>query len=149
MFCTRCGNNNPDGAFCCTSCGSPLNQPQAPQQPVYNAPQQPAYQAPQQPVYQAQPMYNDSTAPQVPAKGFSIASMVLGIVSLALFCLWYFALPCAIVGVILGGVALNKSKFVGIKNNMALAGVVCSCIALGGAIIFTLIAVVSCSSFMY
>lgn len=149
MFCTKCGANNPDGAFCCTSCGSPLNQPQAPQQPVYQAPQQPVYQAPQQPVYQAQPVYNDPMKPVIPAKGLAITSMVLGIVSLALFCLWYLALPCAIVGVILGGIAMNKAKMAGVKSNMAIAGVACSCVALGVAIVFTLIAVISCNSLMY
>lgn len=151
MFCTRCGANNPDGAFCCTSCGSPLNNPQAPQQPAYQQPvyQQPTYQAPQQPVYPAQPVYNNPTKPSVPAKGLSITSMVLGIVSLALFCLWYLALPCAIVGVILGAIAMNKSKIMGVKNNMAIAGVACSCVALGAAIIFIVIVAASCSSLMY
>ena len=154
MFCTKCGNNNPDGAFCCTSCGAPLNQPQAPQQPAYQAPEQPVYQAPEQPVYQApeqpayqaQPMYNAPVNPPVPAKGMAITSMVLGIVSLALFCLWYLALPCAIVGLILGGLAMNKAKAVGMKSGMAVAGIVCSCIALGIAIIVMIIGIATCSA---
>lgn len=29
MFCTKCGNNNPDGAPFCTSCGAPLNVTEA------------------------------------------------------------------------------------------------------------------------
>ncbi len=148
MFCTKCGNNNPDGAFCCTSCGAPLNQPtyQAPEQPVYQAPEQPVYQAPEQPAYQAQPMYNAPMNPPVPAKGMAITSMVLGIVSLALFCLWYLALPCAIVGLILGGLAMSKAKAAGMKSGMAVAGVVCSCIALGIAIIFMIIAIAACGA---
>lgn len=146
MFCTKCGNNNPDGAFCCTSCGAPLNQPQAPQAPV--APAQPVYQAPQAPVqpYPAQPMYNAPVKPVVPGKGMGVASMVLGIISLALFCLWYLALPCAIIGVILGGMAMSKAKAAGLKNGMAVAGVVCSSIALGIAIIFMIIAIAACGT---
>ena len=58
--------------------------------------------------------------------GCGIASMVLGIVALCLgCCFWYISLPLAIVGVILG--------FVGIKRpgkGMAIAGIVCSIIAL-------------------
>lgn len=143
MFCTKCGNNNPDGAFCCTSCGAPLNQPQAPAAPV-----QPTYQAPQAPQqpYPAQPMYNAPMQPTVPGKGMAITSMVLGIVSLALFCVWYLALPCAIVGLILGGMAMNKAKAAGMKSGMAVAGVVCSCIALGVAIIFMIIGIAACST---
>lgn len=69
MFCSQCGNQNPDGAKFCLNCGTPLsaNVPSAPQTvqqvppmqqsmnqvpPSYNA-QQPMNQPPQ---YQGQPM---------------------------------------------------------------------------------------------
>ena len=71
----------------------------------------------------------------VPGKGLGIASMVLGIVSLALFCFWYIAMPCAIVGVILGFIGKSSAAKAGAKNGMATAGIVCSFIALGVAIL--------------
>ncbi len=60
MFCTNCGKPIPDDSRFCPECGAVIEQPKAPQQPVYQqapeAPQQPVYQqvneAPQQPVYQ-------------------------------------------------------------------------------------------------
>ena len=70
-------------------------------------------------------------APAVPGKGLGITSMVLGIVSLALFCVWYLAIPCAIVGVILGCMSYSKAKQAGAKCGMAAAGIACSCVALG------------------
>ena len=72
----------------------------------------------------------------IPGKGLGIASMVLGIVSLALFCVLYLAIPCAIVGAILGGVALSKAKQAGVKNGMGVAGLTCSLIALGILVIY-------------
>lgn len=39
---------------------------------------------------------------QPESKGLSIASMVLGIVSLVFFCVWYIAIPCAILAIIFG-----------------------------------------------
>lgn len=58
-------------------------------------------------------------------KGMGIASLVLGIISLVLFCVWYISIPCAVVGIILG-VLQNKKNKIG----MATAGIVCSIIAL-------------------
>ncbi len=58
-------------------------------------------------------------------KGFAIASLVLGIVAIVGGCFWYLAIPCAIVGLILGVMA-NKVK----KTGMATAGIVLSIIAL-------------------
>ena len=58
-------------------------------------------------------------------KGFAIASLVLGIVAIVSGCAWYVAIPCAIVGLILGIMA-NKVK----KTGMATAGIVLSIIAL-------------------
>lgn len=139
MFCPNCGAQNEDGIAFCASCGSALNE-QA-QQPVY---QQPVYQqpAPQQPVYQ-QPA---PQRPVVPGKGMAITSMVLGIVALVLFCIFYIAIPCGIVALVLGIVAKNKASAVGMKSGMATAGIVCSCIALGITVLYLLIAAVGCAS---
>ena len=122
-------------------CGQAQNAAE-PQAPVYQAPvqpQQPVYVAPQAPV-------NPYAQPVVPGKGLGVASMVLGIVSLVLFCIWYLAIPCAIIGAALGGVAQSKAKAAGVKNGMAVAGITCSCIALGVAILFLLLGIIGLAS---
>lgn len=159
MFCKNCGTQNPDNAVACIKCRAPLavapQQPVQPQpaqpqpvqpqpaQPIYQQPAQPVYQQPMQPQYQ-QPMYPGYPvpAPTVPGKGLGVASMVLGIISLVLFCIWYLAIPCAIIGAALGGIAMNKAKEVGMKNGLATAGLTCSCISLGVCLIYTLIFVI-------
>lgn len=93
---------------------APVAQPVA--QPVYTAP---VYAAP----VPAAPV-------SVPGKGLGIASMVLGIVALVFFCTSWFAIACALVGCILGAIGLKKAKDAGVKNGMAVAGLVCSVIAL-------------------
>ena len=145
MICPNCGKQNADGLRFCAECGTPLAPAAAPQQPAYQQPmQQPAYQQPayQQPMYQ-QPMQQ----PAVPGKGLGIASMVVGIVSLVCICFGWICIICAIVGVALGGVALNKAKQAGVKNGMAVAGLVCSCIALGLCIIVTIWAAMAAAAF--
>ena len=58
MFCEKCGNQIPEGAIACPTCGNPIAQPQ----PQVQAEPQPQYQQPQYeqapPQYQqAQPQY--------------------------------------------------------------------------------------------
>ncbi len=129
----------------------------APRPPQYGAPQQPQYGAPQPPQYGA-PQYQYGAPQQygapyqngfprsaqyappqypysseeisVPGKGLGIAGMVLGICSIVFSCLWYFGLPCAIVGLVLSAVGYSKAKKVNMKNSMALAGIVLSAISL-------------------
>lgn len=78
-------------------------------------------------------------APGVPAQrqgnGLAVAGMVLGIIALALFCAWYIAIPCAIVGLILSALGLKKSAVTGTGRGMAITGLVLSIIAVGLAII--------------
>lgn len=146
-FCKHCGSQIEDNAAFCGVCGQAQNtvEPQVQEAPVYTQPQAPVQ--PQQPVYVApQAPVNPYGQPVIPGKGLGITSMVLGIVSLALFCVWYLAIPCAIVGAALGGVALSKAKVVGVKNGMATAGVACSCIALGIAILFLLLGLLGLAS---
>ena len=154
MICNNCGTQNDDSSKFCIGCGSDLTAqapqnpyetaqaPQAPQNPYETAQTPPTYQAPVDPYqppmqtpYQ-QPVQSPYGAPVVPGKGLAIAAMILGIVSLALFCLWYLAIPCGIVGLVLGAIAHNKAKAVGMKSGMATAGIVCSAIALGIALLF-------------
>lgn len=118
MVCRNCGAQLPENATFCQNCGTAV------------MPAQPQYQ-PVQPQYQPQP----PVAPTVPGKGMGVASMVLGIISLVLFCIWYIALPCAIISLILGAVGSSNAKKAGMKNGMATAGIVMSCIALGLALL--------------
>lgn len=145
MFCNQCGVPNPDNANNCVNCGAPLNNQQN-AQPNFQQPnyQQPNFQQPnfQQPNFQ-QPMYGmPPVPPTIPGKGLGIAGMVLGIISLVFFCYWFLAIPAAIIGVALSGVGYSKAKAVGMKNSMAVAGITCSSIALGVAIIFMILALV-------
>lgn len=79
MFCSKCGNSNPDNALHCSACGEPL---------VSNP--NPA------------PAYNPAPASE-PGKGLAIASMVCGIVSF-----FFFGLVLSVVALVLGLVAKNK-----------------------------------------
>jgi hypothetical protein len=72
-------------------------------------------------------------------KGLSIGSMVCGIVGLVFFWSGWFGFPAGVVGLILGIVALSKSK--GTKydgRGMAIAGVVCG----GVAALFSLLIII-------
>ena len=133
MVCNNCGFTNEADAKFCSSCGAALTAPvvepaadtyvnqaegyAAPVQnptPVYNAP----YQAPVQNAVPVQPVAQ-------PGKGFAIAGMVCGIVSLVLVCL--FPLITGLLGIIFGSVAKTK----GFKGGMATAGIACGAVGLG------------------
>jgi len=63
-------------------------------------------------------------------KGLSIASMVLGIISVVLFCFWYLALPCAILAIIFGVLGRKQGG-----KGMATAGLVLGIIAIAIALL--------------
>lgn len=81
-------------------------------------------------------MDQNTNMPQTESKGMAIASMVLGIVSLVLFCFVYVCVPCGIISIILGGITLAKKKA---GKGMAIAGVVCSIIGIAVYVILTII----------
>ena len=72
----------------------------------------------------------------------AVAGMVLGIISLALFCIWYVSFPCAITGLILSMVGLGKSKQTGAGAGMAKAGLILSIIALSLALLIIILLLV-------
>ena len=121
MFCTNCGAQCPDNSAKCQNCGAPL---------------QSAQPQPAQP--QPHPMY--PVAPVVPGKGMGVASLVLGIISLVLFCFLPVSMPCGLIAIILGAVGMMKAKQAGMSNGTATAGLVCGCIAIGLALLLSLIA---------
>lgn len=78
---------------------------------------------------------NNTNAP-VEKKGMSIASLVLGIISLVLFCYIYVSIPCAILAIIFG--VLGKKKG---GAGMAKAGLVLGIIALAIAVLCWVLAI--------
>ncbi len=58
-------------------------------------------------------------------KGLSITSMVLGIVSIVLCCVYYISIPSSILAIIFGAVGMKKGG-----KGMAIAGIVCGIIGL-------------------
>ncbi len=123
MFCQKCGCKNSDGASFCSHCGAPINA--------------------QKTQFQYQHNVNFQTsAPRVPGKGMGIAAMVLGITACVLCCYIYFALPCAIVGLVLGILSRSKAKKAGLKNVCAIAGIACSAVALGLSILFVVYVII-------
>ena len=85
--------------------------------------------------------YPPMTPEQRSARSMGIAGMVLGIVALVFCWLWFISLPCAIVGLILSIMAMKKGE-----KGMAVAGLVCSIIALAVAVIVTIIAIAAFST---
>ena len=58
-------------------------------------------------------------------KGLSMAAMILGIVSVSLFCIWYLSIPCAILAIVFGVIGGKKGA-----KGMAKAGLILGIIAI-------------------
>lgn len=125
MFCPKCGNHSPDEASICPECGFRFGTI-SPQEAYYD----PSINAYRQRL---------STPASVPGKGLGITSMILGIISILISCLFYFSFPFSILGVVLGGYSMSKSKKLGLSNGCATAGVICSCISFGLIALFMII----------
>ena len=59
------------------------------------------------------------------SKGLSIASMVLGIVSLVFYCFWFVSVPGAILAIIFGFIGMKRAG-----RGMAIAGLVLGIVTL-------------------
>lgn len=57
--------------------------------------------------------------------GLNIAALVLGIVSLVLWCVWFISIPCSIIALIFGIIGVKKAG-----KSMAIGGIVTGSIAL-------------------
>lgn len=66
-----------------------------------------------------------SNEPKQEAKGFSITSMVLGIISLVLLCVWYISIPCGILAIVFSFVGKKRGG-----KGMAIAGLVTGIVSL-------------------
>lgn len=126
MYCKYCGTDNASDSKFCSSCGANLeenNAQGANEQPNYSQPDysQPDYSQPnssQNPYANYNPAYQNNGQN---GKGFAIAGLVCGIISL--FC---FAFILGTLGIIFGCVAKSK----GYKGGMATAGIVCGIIGI-------------------
>jgi hypothetical protein len=65
-----------------------------------------------------------------PGNGMAIAALVLGVVSLALFCVVYVSLPCAILAIVFGIMARGKARAGASGGGMATAGLICGVIGI-------------------
>lgn len=85
--------------------------------------------------FQQPPQQYPPVGPELPVelpKGLAVTAMVLGIVGLVLSmagCTWFLGLPCDILGIIFGAVAISKVKS-GEQGGegMAKAGLICGII---------------------
>jgi hypothetical protein len=66
-----------------------------------------------------------------PGNGMAVAALVLGIVSLALFCIVYVSLPCAVLAIIFGVIGRRKAREGATGGGMATAGLACGVIGIG------------------
>lgn len=119
MYCPYCGTQSASDTKFCPNCGASLaeentqNTQNSYEQPVYSQPESnPNSYADYQPAYQT----DNSNG-----KGFAIASLVCGILSL--FC---FAFILGTLGIIFGCVARSK----GYKGAMSIAGIICGAIGI-------------------
>ena len=88
-----------------------------------------------------------AAAPAAPGKGMAIASMVLGLVAICFWCIPYLGLPCALVGVILGALAMKKiNQAGGAGKGMAITGLVLSIVVLAIMIVLTIVIIVAMNS---
>ncbi len=96
----------------------------------------PSYQTANQGQYNSYEAYSQANpynaAPQNTdaSKGFQIASLVLGIVSLVCCCCGLFSLIAAALGLVFGIIGLNKAKLSSSPSGMAIGGIITSAIGL-------------------
>jgi hypothetical protein len=116
------------------------NSQQTPyQQNTQQPPYQQQYQQPVRPDYQYQQQFQEPV--QKPSSGMAVASMVLGIVAFLFSCVYFIAIPAAIVGLILGIVSIKGRKG---GKGMAIAGIILS----GIGIVIALILIFSAAALM-
>ncbi len=138
--CPNCQEKISDDAVFCPSCGAKIPDPQpepipdpAPNpQPEPTVAPQPAPYPPQQQVMLVHPPY-----------GKSIASLILGILSIPFDCGFGFGLILGIIGVILGvSGRKSTSRFPNARDGYSIAGIICSIIGILFGILSTLYYVV-------
>jgi hypothetical protein len=72
---------------------------------------------------------------QRPGNGPAVAALVLGIISLVIFCAWYLSVPCAVLAIIFGSVGRKRAARGATGRGMATAGIVCGIIGIALALL--------------
>ncbi len=145
MFCTKCGAEAREGDVFCAACGQKLvinteiteESTQIQTEGVVTE----GATAPQE----EQPKEAPTSTPKnkkVEGFGYGIASLVLGIVAIAMVDEIITALVCAILGLVFGVISSRKAKAENKKNGFAIAGTVCSCVAFGLMILIALATII-------
>lgn len=172
MYCKKCGREIADDAVICGYCGTPVNAGAATGQPgqqgVYGEPA-PQYrgQADGNPGYNGYRTagqgdgnsgyggygmngqgYGTPVAPMDGgAVGMAVTSLVLGIVSLLIMCcvnIWWITTLAAIFGIVFGAISLGKHMG---GRGMAIAGIVCSIVALAFELLLIIVGISMFASF--
>lgn len=153
MFCNNCGKEIADDSKVCGYCGTPVGGGQETNyhqtQSIYGEPetmysgksgagsnsnyQNSGFQNAQGTTYQSGEFQNNGYGtPQNMdggATGMGIASMILGIVALLISCCinkWWLTIIMAACSIVLGVLSIQKNTS---GKGMAIAGIVCSCVA--------------------
>lgn len=79
--------------------------------------------------------------------GMAVAALVLGIISLVLFCFWYLAIPCGILAIIFGSIGGKRAKAGASGGGMAKGGLICGCISVGLALVVFILVFAGCALF--
>lgn len=130
-LCPSCGQLAAADANVCSNCGynfntGPFAKPPAGDFGAYppppGVPPQPGIPPQGAPNWQANyPRGGYDQQSTGAADGMAIASLVLGIISLPLFCIWCLGLPCGLLAIIFGALGL-KGRY----RALAISGIVCA-----------------------
>ena len=130
-FCTNCGAFVPDDSKFCENCGAPVAAPEQNDEPV-RVEAEVTYQPSENTYQPVEDAYTPAPAETAsPSKGFGIAALVLGILSIVFLCLsWHpvFALidlVLSIFAIVLGAVGMSRAKKSHASAGLAIAGLVC------------------------
>ena len=127
MKCTNCGNEIPEGASFCSSCGEKVHNEYVVQDEEPNNQNNSGSYRQNRPVDDVLGSGN----------GLAIASMVTGICSLVFSCCAStLSLILALVSVVLGIYVLVKNKG---SKGMAIAGIACSAVAIFASVIISIL----------
>lgn len=125
MQCATCHSDLKEGASFCGNCGAAILL--SPAQPQYATAPAAATPAPG-----AAPLY---AVPKQPSSGFSIASLVLGILSLVCSLIWFISIPLGVAALVFGFMGKPKGG-----KGMALAGIITGAIGIVASIIIVIVA---------
>lgn len=76
---------------------------------------------------------NNASTPSGNGRGLGIAGMILGIVAIVVSfipCFGWWAMVLAVVGLVLSAISMSHAKKAGASRGMAIAGLICSIIAI-------------------